>query len=212
MTRHGFAKLATVNMTASLQKLAGDFARAVGQGNWPEALEACDGLLVIMPDHAGVLYNRALVLKELGRHEERIDSLARALACDPGHSNARFELACAQMDKGLFQEAAAGFAAHLENQPGDGDARLNLGQCLLRLGRAGEALDHLRAAQEKTGTSDTAAALATALRETGDLDGCEAVLEDLGPGPENAALRLKVMTQGARGRFALRPGQPRVAR
>ncbi|MFP1632538.1 tetratricopeptide repeat protein [Zhengella sp. ZM62] len=199
-------------MTASLQKLAGNFAKAVAQGNWPKALEACDGLVVIMPDHAGVLYNRALVLKELGRHEERIDNLTQALTHDPGHSNARFELACAQMDKGLFQEAAAGFAAHLENQPGDADARLNLGQCLLRLGRAGEALEHLKAARAKTGSPDVIAALATALRETGDLDGCEAVLDDLGPGPENAALRLKVMTQGARGRFALRPCQPRAAR
>lgn len=199
-------------MTATPQELAGDFARAVAQANWPDALRACDGLAAMMPDHAGVLYNRALVLKELGRHDERIEDLSQALARDPAHSNARFELASAHMDKGLFPEAAAGFASYLENAPDDATAQLNLGKCLLRLGRPEDALVCLRAAQMDKENADAIAALATALRETGDLEACIAVLDDLGPGPENAALRLKIMTQGARGRFALWPGQRRGAR
>ncbi|PHP66955.1 hypothetical protein CSC94_10370 [Zhengella mangrovi] len=188
------------------------FQRAVASENWAEALILATGLEKAVPDHAGIAYNKGLVLRRLGRHADAIRAFSHALDLDAGHAKALFERASCLLDLGDAAGAVQGFLAYLKMEPRDGDALLNLGNALVRLGRADEALDPLRNARERLGTARSIAALAVAQRETGDLDGCAETLENLGPGPDNAALRLKIMTQGARGRFPLRPGQPREAR
>lgn len=196
----------------SVEKLARDFADAAANANWAVALDCATRLQAALPDNPSVLYNTALVLKHLDRTEERVGCLEQALALAPDHANARFELASALMDEGDIERAAGLFSAYLAAAPDDADARLNLGNCLLRLGRAAEALPHLRQAHASAPTDVTAASLAAALRDTGDIGGCEAQLAALPPSPETAALRLKLLTQGARGRFALDVGQFRLAR
>lgn len=186
-----------------LAQLAARFSEAVARQDWTHALEAADSLVAALPGHAGVVYNKALVLKELGRGPERIATLREALKTAPDHANARFELASALMDAGDLAEAAKLFEAYLSEVPDDTDARLNLGQCLLRLDRPGDAVEPLRAAHAGAPGLTTAAALASALRDTGDLAAAKALLADLPSTPEAAALRLKILTQGARGRIAL---------
>jgi tetratricopeptide (TPR) repeat protein len=192
--------------------LARQFANAAAQGDWPEALAAVEALARVLPDNASVVYNKALVLRQLGRADERIACLDRALALEPGHANARFELASALMDGREFARAAEQFSAYLASAPEDADALLNLGNCLVRLDRGAEAVTHLRKAHEIAPSQESVAALATALRDRGDLAACEVLLAALPETPESSALRLKILTQGARGRIALAVDQTRFAR
>ncbi|WP_193178122.1 tetratricopeptide repeat protein [Oricola nitratireducens] len=192
--------------------LARQFANAAAQGDWPEALAAVEALARVLPDNASVVYNKALVLRQLGRADERIACLDRALALEPGHANARFELASALMDGREFAPAAEQFSAYLASAPEDADALLNLGNCLVRLDRGAEAVTHLRKAHEIAPSQESVAALATALRDRGDLAACEVLLSALPETPESSALRLKILTQGARGRIALAVDQTRFAR
>ncbi|GAB4353903.1 MAG: hypothetical protein Kow0026_12210 [Oricola sp.] len=196
----------------SPERLAAAFAEAAGRRDWQSALRVVAELETALPGNAGIAYNKALVLRELGRTEERIASLERALRLEPAHANARFELASALMDTGNFAKAAGLFAAYLETVPDDADALLNLGNCLLCLGRSAEALPHLRLAHAAAPTDKTVAGLATALRDCGDLDACERLLAELPPTPETAVARLKILTQGTRGRFGLAVDQARLAR
>jgi tetratricopeptide (TPR) repeat protein len=196
----------------SPNRLAADFAMATQRGEWDKALAVSEALEGALPGNAGVVYNKALVLKELGRSAERITCLERALEIDPAHANARFELASALMDEGALDKAAVLFAAYLASVPDDVAAMLNLGNCLSRLGRYSEALAYLRDAYAKQPSPDAATSLAVALRDSGALTECEAVLAGLPQTPENAALRLKILTQGPRGRFALCADQFRPAR
>jgi tetratricopeptide (TPR) repeat protein len=196
----------------SIQALAAEFQRAVSAQDWKSALEAAEGMELELPDNVSVVYNKALVLRQLGRAEERIACLEHALALDPGHANARFELASALMEGGDVARAAEHFSAYLASAPEDADALLNLGNCLARLGRSADAVTHLRKAHEIAPSQESASALAAALRDCGDLAGCEALLASLPDTPEASALRLKILTQGARGRFALAVDQARFAR
>jgi tetratricopeptide (TPR) repeat protein len=193
-------------------RLAAAFAEAAGRGDWLAALSLAADLEKALPGNAGIVYNKALVLRELGSTQERIACLERALQLDRSHVNARFELASALMDKGDLKDAAGLFSEYVEAVPDDADARLNLGNCLTRLGRHDEALQHLEKAHATAPSDRTVAGLAAALRDAGDLDACERLLKTLPATKEAAALRLKILTQGARGRFGLSVDQPRLAR
>ncbi len=199
-------------MDERVKRAAGNFAAAAGREDWDAALAAVDILVAAMPGEAPVHYNRGLVLRRLGRDGEAIAAFDAALTRDPAHANALFERSAAQMESGDLAASAEGFAVYLNRAPDDATARLNLGQVYTRLGRTADSVRELTIAHGTMQTDESAAALATALRDAGELDGCEALLALLTPGPENAALALKITTQGPRGRFRLRPGQAGPAR
>lgn len=194
------------------EQLAAEFGQAVAAAEWETALLRAGELETALPGNPGIIYNKALVLRELGRPDERIACLERALRLDPSHANARFELASALMDRGDLETAAGLFFEYAKAVPDDADASLNLGNCLLRLGRYVEALPHLEKAHEVAPSDETVASLATALRDSVDLEACESLLAELPMTQEAAALRLKILTQGAHGRFGLSIDQPRLAR
>ena len=198
--------------TNILQQNARAFQKAIAEEDWGAALRLALVLEKALPDNAAIAYNKGLVLRRLGRSGDAARAFGQAHALEPGHVNALFEQASCALETGDADGAAEGFARYLRAVPGDVHAQLNLGNALVRLGRADEALGPLRIARERLASAEAIAALAIGLREAGDLEGCAAALADLGPGAENAALRLKIMTQGARGRLALRPAHPRVAR
>lgn len=192
----------------SVDVMAARFQTALARGAHAEALAAADRLLTLMPDHAGLHYNRGLLLRKLGRNGDAVTAFAAALALDPNHANALFEMAAALLDDGAFEAAAGHFAAYLDRRPDDRDASLNLGNALLRLGRAEDAVGHLRRAHDGAPSPATVQALATAFRDLGDLAGCGAVLGALPAGdPGAAALRLKILTQGAKGTLRLDTAQ-----
>lgn len=191
------------------QRLAAEFASAAARGDHAAALRLVDRLMSLMPGHAGLAYNRALVLKALGRRPEARAGLASALALDPDHGKARFEAAALDLEDGDHARAAEGFAAVLAADPSDDDARLNLGNALIRLGRSAEALAALAPLRGRRRDPAALLAMARAEADVGDLDAADALLADLPQDdPAVAAAALKLRTQGPRGRFRLSVAQP----
>lgn len=197
---------------SGVQRDAAQFQAAVQAGDWPRAAMLADRLQAAVPGNAGIAYNRGLVLRRLGQTADAKEAFSRALQLDPQHDKAAFEHAACLMDLGQTAEAADAFQRYADAHPEDLDARLNLANLLIRLGKPDEAIAHGRVAHGGLRSIQSATALATALRDAGQLEACQAVLEDMPTSPETSALRLKIMTQGSRGRFPLRPGQLRAAR
>lgn len=185
---------------------------ALARGDWPVALTLLERLEADDAADASLAYNRGLVLRRLGRERDAVAAFDRALALDPAHANALFERSCAQLDGDALGAAATGFARYLETEPGDAHARLNLGKALVRLGRPHEALEPLARAHAGLASGDSAIALALAHRDAGDLAACRAALDALPHGPGAAALRLKILVQGAKGAVPLRAAQLRATR
>ena len=196
----------TNRQTQSVPQLVAGFQAAVARQDWEAARSAGRQLARQLPDNASVAYNLGLAEKSAGAAEAAIAAFERALALDPDHHNARFELAGSLTETAKLAEARAHLETYLAQNPDDADARLNLGRILLRLDQPAAALACLEKANAPHPTDDTAIALATALRDLGRLDEAQALLDQLPATPDAAALRLKVMTQGARGRFSLAVG------
>jgi len=181
--------------------LARRMQEALARHDWPQALKACDGLLAAMSDHAALHYNRALVLRKLGRDEEAAAGFEKAIERD--HDNARFELGSIRLEAGDAAGAAALFERFLEYSPDDADAKLNLGNAKLALGEPDEALRLLSAAHAVAPSDLSLRSLAIACRDTGDHDACRRLLGERQKTQANAADNLKILTQGSTGRISL---------
>ncbi len=190
-------------MKQDVNGLARQMQEALARQDWPRALKACDSLLAAMPDHAALHYNRALVLRRLNRDGEAANGFRKTLKRDPDHDNARFELASVLLETGDAAQAAALLEVYLQNQPNDADATLNLGNAKLALGKPDEALRLLSAAHAAAPSDLSSRSLAIARRDTGDIKGCRALLEERQQTQANAADNLKILTQGSRGRISL---------
>lgn len=189
---------------ADLNALGQRFQAALAGADWLEALLLADRLMVALPENPSLSYNKALVLKNLGRTEESIACFRETLALTPDHNNAQFELASALLESGEAEESAHRFEDYLAAVPEDPNASLNLGIALVQLGRADAAIPHLGYAQGKLGSAQALQWLATAKRDTGELAAAEELLAQLPPDDAAAqAARLKILTQGAKGRFQL---------
>ncbi|MEZ5791042.1 MAG: tetratricopeptide repeat protein [Nitratireductor sp.] len=195
-----------------IQQQSSAFQAAIMRSDWGLALSLARSLEEAMPRNAAIAYNKGLVLRRLGREDEAALALRHAIDLEPRHANAQFELAACLMETGNLDDAAKGFRDYVHIMPDDADAHLNLGNVLVRLGRAQEALEYLNRAHRRLDNMESATALAIALRETGDLDGCAAALTNIASGPDGLALQMKILTQGAKGRFGLKPGQVFPAR
>lgn len=194
----------TITRAQPVQILAQTFQSAIQRRDWAAAREAGRELARHLPDKASIAYNLGLVEKSAGALEAAMEAFERALSLAPDHRNARFELAACLMETGKFEQALSDFELYLEQKPDDTDALLNLGRILTRLDRPQEALPHLERTHRLSPGDGTRIALAAALRDLGRFDEARACLDQLARTPESAALRLKILTQGARGRFPLK--------
>ncbi len=189
---------------AKLNALGQEFQIALSRADWKEALLLADKLIALLPENPSLVYNKGLVLKKLGRVPEAVISFQAALNLAPDHHNAEFELAAALLESGQIEESARRFEDYLAAAPDDADASLNLGIALVQLGRAEAALPHLGYAQSELGSAQALQWLATAKRDSGDLAAAEDLLAQLPADDANAqAARLKILTQGAKGSFAM---------
>lgn len=181
-----------------------EFARAIEGRDWPTASTAIAEMLRAQPTDARLYYNKALVHKALGEEADRRRSLRQALRLDPRHANARFELGAALMEAGAVKEAEKAFEAYVRVVPDDWEGQVNLGECRLRLGEPRRALVHLGLAHWLKHNEATISGLARALRDLGRFVESEAFLAALPRSAGAAALRLKVRTQGIKGRVNLK--------
>lgn len=80
--------------------------------------------------------NRANALADLGRREEALDALARALEADPGYGKAWFNKGVVLMLLGRRAEALDCFDEALDISPGDPRTLKMREKCLARPGAA----------------------------------------------------------------------------
>ncbi len=120
---------------------------------------------------AEALNNHGSVLVELGRQEEAIARLRRALSMKPDYADAYFNLGNALNKCGKLEEAAKSFTDAVKFRPDHLDAHKNLCKCLHVLKRDAEAISALRRAIEISprdpGLSFN---LAILLQDAGDLE------------------------------------------
>lgn len=189
---------------ADINILGQRFQTALADADWQAALALADQLIAALPENPSLLYNKGLVLKNLGRIPDSVACFRETLVLAPDHHNAQFELASALLETGQIDESARRFEDYLEAVPDDADAILNLGIALVQLGRTEAAIPHLGYAHSKLGTAQALQWLATAKRDSGELAAAEDLLAQLPADDRNAqAARLKILTQGAKGRFPL---------
>ena len=97
------------------------------------------------PDAARPRYNRGRALRDLGRTDEAVAELRRAVAIDSGFASALEALASIEAEQGDFERSAELWARVVELRPENADARYDLGRSLMQLGRKDESRDALAA-------------------------------------------------------------------
>jgi len=117
------------------------------QRNFPEADRLMGSALAIRAEPEA-LKNHGAVLIELGRYDEAMQRLNRALLMRPDYAEVHFNLANALRRSGRLQESVAAYAAALRLQPNYAEALQNQAESLRDLSRHDEAIAALRRAIE----------------------------------------------------------------
>ena len=112
-------------------------ALALRRGEPKQALWFASRAAKLRPEKAGVRYNHALALHQLGRHAEALGEVRAAESLDPQDPSLRFFAGVISLRLGLLEEAAASFGAALALDPKLPDARHNL-RLLEGMGIGGE--------------------------------------------------------------------------
>ncbi len=118
------------------------------KGDAPEALRLVDLALAVSPDLPAALYNRAVLLRALGKERDAEDSARRATEADPNLAEAwdlRAQIASAQ---GAVEEASACHARALQIQPQNAHFIGHAAVTLATQGRLKEALAAARHAEK----------------------------------------------------------------
>lgn len=110
-----------------------------------DALPMLEALDAMIPD-IDVAYNHGLCLSELGRPEEAVAVLERALELDPTHNHAGIAMGVALARLDRYDEAARVLTRVVQATPDDPLAKRNLAAVLMRGGKAQEALPYSRQA------------------------------------------------------------------
>ena len=86
---------------------------------------AYDKALAVKPDIVEALSNRGIVLADLNRFEEAVESYDRALAIKPDYAEALNNRAAALMELGRLDEALANYSRAVAIKPDYIDAKVN---------------------------------------------------------------------------------------
>jgi tetratricopeptide (TPR) repeat protein len=124
------------------------------------------------------LCNHGGVLVELGRIDEAMQRLRRALMMKPDYAEAHYNLGNALRKSGQLEEAARSFATAIKLRANYVDAHLNASEVLRELSRHAEAIAILRKAiAESPNGAQLHHNLGIVLHETGDLEGARQAFE-----------------------------------
>ena len=117
-------------------------------GNLEGAEQAYRAILSEHPGDAEALYLLGEIANAMGRREEAIDLIRRAIASNDGIAAFHHELGLACFHSGRHAESAAAFAAAIALSPEDAPAHVNLGAALQAEGKLEEAARAWRRAVE----------------------------------------------------------------
>lgn len=105
-------------------------------------LEALDGMI----DDADIAFNHGVCLSELGRIEESVEPLERAIGIDPKYVNAYVGLGFSYTKLGRDEDALAALRQAIALDPENSFAKRNYAAVLGRMGKMQEALPFFRQA------------------------------------------------------------------
>jgi len=156
---------------------------------WADSMALWTRVVTLDPSNDVGLYNLGVALAAEGRADEAAARYREVLAVNPAHADARTNLAlldAARLERegnglaarGSLAAAAARYEQAIALDPGRRHSRASLGMALASLGRAAEALPHLREAFRQ-GETDAAVAnaLGVLLQQAGEAGEARAVLE-----------------------------------
>lgn len=137
-----------------------------------DAATACYAkALMMVPDQPGILTSSAILLQQLGRIEDAIALLMRAIAKRPDHMAPQLALGSLFYATGQYDESARCYFNVLQVHPRQPDVHNNLANVLLRQGDPEKAVTHYRTAIEiKPDYADAHGNLGNALLELNQLD------------------------------------------
>ncbi len=114
------------------------------------ALEKAQALylrvLQAQPEHADALHMLGVLTFQVGRGEDAVNLIIRAIKLNESFPRAHFNLAHIQASLGQTQEAVRCYQRTIELMPNYPEAHCNLGKELRKLGRIEEAVSHYQAA------------------------------------------------------------------
>ncbi len=144
---------------------------AAQRKNSAAAVELFDQALRIDPNHAGVLVNRGVALRDLQRFDEALESYDRALRIRPDDADALNNRGVTLRDLNRHAQALESYDRALRIKPDHADALNNRGNALVDLRRPDEALESYdRALRIKPGYAEAFNNLGRALRDLKRLD------------------------------------------
>ena len=108
---------------------------------WPEAIDLCNRILAIDPNHPMAWYNKGVALSELEREEDSLAAYERALSINPGYASAWNNKGAVLRSIGRTEEAIVAYEHALAIKPRDCNQWYNKGLSLCALGRNNEAVE-----------------------------------------------------------------------
>jgi predicted TPR repeat methyltransferase len=138
-------------MTPTQEQSRAIFLEGIGHfeaGRLDEARAAFERCRALTPDRPSVLGNLGLTLFHLGQAREALPWLQQATAADPAFTDAWACLGLAHEALGHWAEAAEALTTAIGQSDRSARWRLSQGQCLMRMGRAPQALAALDRALE----------------------------------------------------------------
>jgi tetratricopeptide (TPR) repeat protein len=143
-------------------------------GDLPGAEEVCLQVLQAEPRHTEALHHLGVICPQLGRHEEAITYLMRAVGIDSANPDLYSDLGVVCAAAGRLEEAIAHFREALRLKPDHVDAHNNLGVALSNRGCFAEAIGHYQQVLKVNPCRpSTHSNLANALAEEGRLQEAE---------------------------------------
>jgi tetratricopeptide (TPR) repeat protein len=109
------------------------------QGHYEAAMKLYDACVRVRTGHYDALNNKGLLLRQLWRLDEALESFARAIESDDRRVEAWYNRADLLKDLGRNEEAASDFEQAAALRPSDPHAQLALGLLYVRLGQIPDA-------------------------------------------------------------------------
>ncbi|MDD4910894.1 MAG: tetratricopeptide repeat protein [Sideroxydans sp.] len=169
--QHPVRKSGNVPESKELKKLEVDF----NKGRYVEVVARARSQTHRYPQHGGGWKMLGAALIQLGRYEEALPAMQKAVATSQSDAEVHNLFGIALRESGSLDEAATSFRRAIQLKPGFTKAHCNLGVALHYAGRRAEAVECYRKALEIDPTCDDALSnLGVILHDAGNLQGAEA--------------------------------------